>query len=799
MKRIIPLLVVLLCGSLYAQHGTINIQTNMDSTTILQYAIDTLESYQVAPGVIYTRFNITSTTNTRHCYIYEVDLNNPYNRVEECHSTTMGNTELMTTTHTRLDSAGHRSVGSVNCNFWYVGSTDEGGKNNLLGVGATGQVRNGKIGASITSWEVAYDDPRQAVGFLMMDATKHAFVDQYSWNATARIGENTYPISESNRNRNNPSDNELVLFNSDLGTKTTLTKSVIDTRLGKEVDMLEVVVKLQGDWAINQDLPVTVVSTNTVGGTLISDGYAVLRGRGTGLTFLQNLKVGDNLTLHIGIYNSLTNETPAIEQLTAGNCLVMKDGRLTSRNWNETYNNQNYPRTGFACNATHDKLWLMVMEKPGMFTHEMCSIFRHFGATDAAGADGGGSAQFNLRGQILNPTTEGTPRAVSNSIFLFSTAPDDSVVTEMRSSSTFLRLPKHATYHPTFLGYNQYGMLISTNLPDVRLSCDPSVGYITEDNSFVCLGSGILTAQYGEATLPINIQIADDATYSIRLDSVLISDRTPYSIEINGEVDNKSFQLLPSALSWTVDDPDICTVTSEGVLTALQNGKTTIKGTMGTTTLTQDVTVQIPDSNMLLWEDMIALQDRWQVSQTSKNYNTRFEANEQGIAELAFTYTGGRGPSIRLGADSTLYSTPKFFELQFTPTDSVFEKVTIGLRANNSKTTTAYRAIALIPNQVNHIRIDIDSLFQANGDIAIYPVYLEYINFSINTKTAKTDYRMPFHGIYIYYDNIPSTDLPSVVTPSNTDVQKVFHNGQLYIIYNGHIYNLIGNEVTHKH
>lgn len=308
-------MLLLLSVPLYAQHGTVNIQTNMDSTAILQYGIDTLESYQVAPGVVYTRFNITSSTNTRHCYIYEVDLNNPYNRIEECHSTTMGNTELMTVTHARLDSAGHRSVGSVNCNFWFVGSTDEGGKNNLLGVGATGQVRNGKVGASITGWEVAYDDPRQAVGFLMMDTAKHAFVDQYSWNAFVRIGEETYPISESNRNRNNPADDELVLFNSDLGTKATLTKSVIDKRLGKETDMLEVVVRLQDEWAINKDLSATVVSTNTEGGTLIADGYAVLRGRGTGLAFLQNLKEGDALTLHIGIYNSLTGKRPPSNNL----------------------------------------------------------------------------------------------------------------------------------------------------------------------------------------------------------------------------------------------------------------------------------------------------------------------------------------------------------------------------------------------------------------------------------------------------------------------------------------------------
>ena len=152
MKKITIFSLCMLGLPIFAQHGTINIQANLDSTTILQYAIDTLESYQVGPGIIYTRFDITNTTSTRHCYIYEVDLTNPYNAVEESHSTTIGYTERMADAHVRLDAPGHRSIGSVNCNFWIVSTQDEGKYNNLTGVPCTGQVRNGKIGTNITNW-----------------------------------------------------------------------------------------------------------------------------------------------------------------------------------------------------------------------------------------------------------------------------------------------------------------------------------------------------------------------------------------------------------------------------------------------------------------------------------------------------------------------------------------------------------------------------------------------------------------------------------------------------------------------
>lgn len=799
MKKFYLLCALALSAPVFAQHGVINIQTDMDSTAIVQYAIDTLESYQVGPGIIYTRFNITGASKTRHCYIYEVDLKNPYNAIEECHSTTMGNTELMTATHARLDSAGHRSIGSVNCNFWFVGSTDEGGKNNLLGVGATGQVRNGKIGASITGWNVAYNDVRQSVGYLMVDDRKRAFVDQYSWNASARIGENTYPISETNRNRNNPSDNELALFNSDLGTKTTLTKSAIETRLGKTLEFLEVVVKMQDEWAVNRELTAEVVSTNNTGGTKIEDGYAVLRGIGTGLEFLQGLKEGDSVHINIGIYNSLTGETPNIMQLTAGNCLVMKEGRLTPRNWNEVYNNQNYPRTGFATNATHDKVWLMVMEKPGMFTYEMCSIFRHFGATEAGGADGGGSAQFNLGGKILNPTTEGSPRAVSNAIFLFSTAPDDDVITEMRSTSTFMHLPKYAMLRPTFLGYNQYGMLIDKDLPDVQLSCDENTGYITDDGYFVCLGSGVLMAKYGQAELPIQVVLADDAEVSLQLDSVMISNKKGYIIEINGVADEKVFRVLPSALDWEVEDENVCVVTGDGELVGLENGRTVITGTLGERKLSMVVRVEVINDDPYQWEDLVGVDKRWTIKPTSKSWKTAFGVNEEGLSELYIDFnSGGRQPSIKLTADSLLYSTPELLELRFTPQGNIIEQVSIALKANNSKTNKIFAAQELVSDVNNSIIVDIHKLFESNGNMAIYPVQLKFITLALNVNATKQEYRIPFDGIYLYYDTAPSTGIADTQTEvSTTKAQKVIIDGQLVIINNGHIYNLLGHEITH--
>ncbi|MEE0921061.1 MAG: phosphodiester glycosidase family protein [Paludibacteraceae bacterium] len=804
MKKLLLLFSIMLSLPMVAQHGTINIQANLDSTSILQYAIDTLESYQVGPGIVYTRFDITNSASTRHCYIYEVDLTNPYNMVEESHSTTMGNTERMAEAHVRLDSANHRSIGSVNCNFWIVSTQDEGKYNNLTGVPCTGQVRNGKIGTNITNWNIGHGNPdpvlgrKQDIGYLMIDGQKRAHIDQFSWDAHLAIGDQAMPISEVNRNRSNPGDNDLVMFNSDMGTKTTLTKAQIDERLGTNLPLIEVVVKLEQDWAINQHMFAEVVSINTVGGTKIEDGYAVFRGRGTGKTFLETAKVGDRVQFIIGMYESHSGERPDIKQLSAGNCYVLREGRLTNRNWNEDYNNKNYPRTGFGVSKDHNTLWLMVMEKPGMYTHEMASILRHFGAWEAAGADGGGSAQFNLGGQILNPTTEGVPRAVGNSIFLFSTAPDDSVVTEMRTTSTFIRLPKYAAIKPDFLGYNQYGMLVNKKLSNVVLSCAPETGYITDDGYFVCLGSGVLTAQFGNATLPIDIVLVDAVSPKLRLDSVIVSTGWDYPIEINGELDNKQFEMLPSAFDWTIDDPTVCHV-ENGIVKGLKNGRTTVHGTIGDITLHLIVNVQAPEHTPYLWENLISIENRWTLKTTSSAWKTNFNANADGLAELYVNYNGGRAPHVTLDADSALYSTPYAMELRFTPQGNLIEKVIISMKRAGDNSTYPYTAQELVADELNSVYVDFNTLFDVENDHAIYPITLETIKFSINSKAEKQEYRIPIEGIYLHYAGLP--DQPSHVENilQEETANKVLHNGQLIIIKNNKTYNILGHEITENY
>ena len=343
-------------------------------------------------------------------------------------------------------------------------------------------------------------------------------------------------------------------------------------------------------------------------------------------------------------------------------------------------------------------------------------------------------------------------------------------------------------------------MLNDKNLTGIKLSCAPETGYITEDGYFVCLGSGILTATYDQASLPIEIVIVDEANPSLRLSNVLISNKTPYEIEINGVVDNKQFKVLPSAVEWTIEDNTICSIDDNGVLHAIKNGVTTIHGKLGETTMTFNVQVEWVDTDVLLWENMVNVDERWTINASVSSWSTDFKTDDNGGSYLYMNFNGGRVAQLSITADTLLYSTPKRLELKWTPQGNLIERIDLGFTANNG-TDANYAYINITPDQPLSINIDLDSLFDVTNDIAIYPIKLKHIAFSLNKKKKKKEYNIPFEGIYLHYSEKVETGIESIITPSQEgdSAHKVLYNGQLIIINNNKIYNILGHEITEKY
>ncbi len=731
--------------SLFAQ-STVDINGTL-------YPIDTTASYQTGPGVWHTRYTVTIGSTQHHCYLLEIDLTNPYNTIEEWQSSMeFGKTQRLADAHVQMSAENHRPVGGVNCNFWVVASQNTGYNEGLLGQSFAGTARNGVLIGNPDDWNLPHGDR----GYVMIDRNKKVHIEEMTFGAGIITKNNeTLPIQEINRTRVNPLADEIVVFNEYTGRNGT-----------RATDGVEVVFSAP-EWKINGDMTCTVLSVNNTGGTVLTEGQGVLQGRGKFKANLEAFQVGDTFTMQLWVVGRHdASFQPDILQMVTGNCLVMRDGVLNDRNTNEGYNNQNYPRTMLATNNEGNKFWMMVAEKPGMFTAQMCALLKHAGATYAAGMDGGGSAQMCLDGQVLNPTTETSPRSVANSIWVLSTAPDDSVVTRLEHEQTVISLPKYGVFAPAFRSYNQYGVLLSHDQPDVTLSCDESVGYIDDKGAFVCIGDGTLTATHGTVTYTFQV-IAHSAKVDIRLDSVLVMDDTDYSIEVYTTADELTLPISPASLTWTIADNTICDI-HNGVLNGLQNGRTYVYGEIDGNKDSLLVVVQIPEERPLLWNtftgDDAAV---WEIKTGIKNWNATINPTTQGEVELTFTYSVGRQNYIKLQSDADLYGVPDYLAIDFVVTDSIIEDVTFGIRANNATKVMSGKFTDIQVGKTTHAVVDIKNLF--GDDIAIHPLSLRYIQFTPSTAhlTAKQEYKIALKGVYLHYKNF-------VVTYDNPQVLQQF-------------------------
>ena len=202
--------------------------------------------------------------------------------------------------------------------------------------------------------------------------------------------------------------------------------------------------------------------------------------------------------------------------------------------------------------------YLIVIDKMGSSvganTATMCGILKAAGAWNATSMDGGGSAQMMLDGSIVNKPADGKERAVANGWMLFQNAPADNVITRLEFADYKVDVPVFASYKPVILGYNQYGVLINSDVQGFSLTCTPGLGQTDANANFVASGvaqTGALIASLNNITVSkqVNVLAAD---IQIRLDSFLLDQRREYPIEVLIMVGTKTMSIVPAALDWKI-------------------------------------------------------------------------------------------------------------------------------------------------------------------------------------------------------------------------------------------------------
>ena len=739
----------------------------------IAYTIDTLSMFPAGPGSTYYELRLLRADNGKSrldAFLLAVDTRDPYVQVQQVlGKSKVTGCEVPSSMAKRSTTDNEIYFGGVNGDFFAyeapVGTTIINNQYALTPAGSGGGRRHGGIDA----------DGRGVT----------AYTHTYSLKVEMPY-DTTLTIHHVNDYRD---ENQLVLFNHHLGTTTG------SNAYGTEVKIQ----LLEGEtWKTTGTMKAKVLAKEeNVGSMPLAADYAVLSGHGSMQKELNKLNVGDEITLSFEM--RLDDELVNVAQLIGGDhyeAMILDDGKVAQSGfWNELH-----PRTGFGVSQTRDTVFMIVVDgrgaSVGCTTKVMAEILKHHGAWNAVNWDGGGSSCMYIRPfDQMNNGSDGKERAVTNAMFAVAHVPEvDNTVVNIAPYMPNYYLPRYGVAAPQFLGYNKYGVLVETNVPDVKLSCAPEVGEILEDGRFLATGEkgGKLVATWGDVTTELDVRISSTAPIAIRIDTVLCGPQ-PYKIEVEGTVGNNTVEILSSALSWTSADPSIATVDEAGNVVGVSNGLVVITGKLGTFTDQIVVKVEIPETDPLVWDDFRQASS-WVVKGSPTSFKPSLSVPEDPNApvNLIFTYGSGRNPFIQLSKDSLLYSTPDKIRVPLT-TNAVFEKVIVMIRANNSTTTDQITFLNPKVGEENILEIDVKQRF--GDDAAIYPLRFLSLKMVPTSETTKGECYVTLPGIIEVFSE-QTTNVENINTNQSSSNVKYIKNGNLYIQTVDKRYNILGAQVN---
>ena len=718
------------------------------------YSVDTLSNFKVGPGTQYTALRLKSTSRL-DVYFLKVDASNPYISFK----VVLGRDSIYTGEQPSSMAKRKTKDGAV----YFAGTNgDFYATSGYVGLPVAGTMIEKEIATTPNSRKVIAFDEAKLPGIGVM-----------SYVGTVKSGNETWDIDHVNHLR---AENQLVLYNQHNG-KYTHTNAY----------GTEVLVQLQDgeSWGANKDIRLKVVKTEVNKGNMaIPAGYAVLSGHGTAQTALNTLTVNDEVVLRFDML--LDGVSSSYSTLVGGEARapMLKNGVVEQTDiWNELH-----PRTGIGYSEDKKSVIYCVVDgrgaSAGVTTKQLAQLMQSAGAYNAFNMDGGGSSCMYVKDfGPMNATSDGVERAVANGIFAVSSAPADNVVAEIKAYNNKILLPHYGVFMPKFIAYNQYGVLLNKDLQGVVLSCTPDVGEIAPDGRFVASGKtgGVVTATYNNVSTQFSVELVSSAQIAFRLDSVLLDNKRNYTVQIQSVIGLNTMDVLPAALTWTVADPAICSV-DNGVINGLKNGKTFVVGSLGDFKDTISVTVEIPVSGRVI-VDEFATTD-WSVDASSAlnvKWNTEnLPATWLHGAACNFVYASTRAPYIKLSRNFPFYALPDTMKLTVNAGNISVSKMLLELRTNNSSQALTKEFTSFLKNTDLQLTIPLNSLFDTS-DLAIYPVWLNYMNFYLGTLTTGQAYTLALKDITLCYKNFEVSAV-SILEMSNLQIYpNPVVNGELKI------------------
>lgn len=712
----------------------------------VEFSVDTLFHAKVGPGTTETSLHLINKSNKGQqlrVFYLTTDLTNPHTSVEAIVAQDKvaggGTVSSMAKSHT-TDTKDFFC--GVNTDFFLTSGSASNGKS-VVGSPVRASIAGGEIyrsGSASTAWPNIYVDRDGKLGIGAVSFKK----------GTVTVGSQTASLVAIN---NDALDNGVTLY--------TPRYWGTPSQPGLNGQCVSVPVTLtEGDYAgAGKTLKFKVSGeVNNNGDRLMGDGEYMLIARGTAQDLLANLKVGDEVSAYVKVTVDGTEIFPT--QLACGNPWILKAGEVLDSEADRGDAIARHPRTGIGYTTDMTKMVMMVIDgrsaiSAGVHTQELAGMLYYAGVDEAVNVDGGGSSTMYTEALgVLNKTSDGNERAVASGMFVVANVPTDKTITELRFVDWAMTFPKYGVYTPKFYGYNQYGVLVDTDVQGVTLSCDKSLGEITNDGtSFYGTGSGYgaLKATYNgiEAVLPVTVEVSDDV--ALRLSDILIDNNREYPVEVQAVVNEQTMPINPVALSWSSADETVATVgAADGVLRGVGNGTTTITGTVGSFTGTANVTVEIPTG-----ETMPVVADFNPADWTCKQVggtDLAVSALENG---MKLTYTGngtGRGAYIQAEKSCRVWSLPEKLRVRINPGDATVKKVstTVTDAYGTVYPSWAFTADELPKNTVSTFDLNLADQIDLT-DIGVYPITVNTLRLDMGASAKGTSFEILVPGFEAVY------------------------------------------------
>lgn len=751
----------------------------------VDYNVDTLMHIQVGPGTWYTQLRMTNRAGTypHNVFLLHVDAKNPYISFESVLAKdSLEGTERPSAMAKRKTTQSHHLFGGVNADFFTTGASS-------IAEGTACYLYGRPSGGVIVDHEVTTLQNNRRQSFAV-DHSNNPYIGAITRRMKAVVRGDSLQIYNINYSR---SKNCLTLFNHWNGKLSTACTAGTEVLLAPAVGE---------SWGINHTTRCVVEQVAQNNGRMpIPEGKVVLSGNGTMATPLNALTIGDTVDIvmdmliggqRIDIAHSVggPDATKYAQMLRDG--VVVADSIWAS----------NEPRTGIGYSVTRDTIIFCVCdgrtnESTGVSTYVEGEIMKAYGAWDAINVDGGGSSCLYLEpfGKPMNNPSDGSERAVGDGFFAVCSAPEDATLARISCYTPDLYLPQYGYSELAFLGYNQYDVLIATNVAGVQLSCAPEVGYFMPDGKFVALADGPITATKDGITTTVQLHILKEAVAQFRLDSVYLNHTSAYSVEIFSQVGQQRIGLLPQSLTWTSDDPTIADVSADGVVTAVASGRTRVVGSIGQFSDTLVVVASVVE-NPYLTDSLAGIaKGEWTVKASDSKWGTTVATNADSLSELSFTFKKGRLPNLKFtyNGKTPLLSSPDFIELRLQSASFPLSQAIISVTDALGDTHTYTIDTTDVAGEMRLI-VPVRSFTGGEVDYSIFPLMMKYFTLYLNSSAAEQEYHLTFDGIYLYYGSLetPDTSIDTISSDSTDKVVKIFNGGNVVIRKNGKSYSIVG-------